>query len=155
MTRRKYTKEVLQEAANSSTSYAGILRVLGIKQAGGSQSNIIKACSVLGVDVSHFTGQSWSKDRTFKKRAVEEILVVLPEGSHRPKTKTLLNCIKAKEVPYSCSECGLGNIWNGKSLTLEIDHISGDWLDNRLENLRFLCPNCHSQQETNKPYKNR
>jgi len=47
-----------------------------------------------------------------------------------------------------CAECSNNGIWNGKPITLEIDHINGDNNDNRLENLRVLCPNCHSQTPT-------
>lgn len=51
-------------------------------------------------------------------------------------------------ISYSCSLCGQGPEWNGRELTLQLDHINGINNDNRLENLRFLCPNCHTQQET-------
>ena len=51
-------------------------------------------------------------------------------------------------MPYLCGICGLGPEWNGMVLVLQIDHINGDSTDSRLENLRFLCPNCHSQTET-------
>ena len=47
-----------------------------------------------------------------------------------------------------CNECGLGNKWNGKEITLHLDHINGDSNDHRIENLRILCPNCHSQTIT-------
>lgn len=46
-----------------------------------------------------------------------------------------------------CSECGIGPEYNNKALTLEVDHIDGKAYNNILENLRFLCPNCHSQTE--------
>jgi len=52
-------------------------------------------------------------------------------------------------VEYVCTECGITN-WNGKDIVLEIDHINGDNTDNRIENLRYLCPNCHSQTSTYK-----
>lgn len=51
-------------------------------------------------------------------------------------------------LPLICVECGVGVEYNGKPLTLQLDHINGKCNDNRLENLRFLCPNCHSQTRT-------
>ena len=56
--------------------------------------------------------------------------------------------IKENIIKYECSECNIGRIWRGKKLSLHLDHINGDGWDHRLENLRFLCPNCHSQTET-------
>ena len=56
--------------------------------------------------------------------------------------------IRDKLLEYKCSCCGLGDSWNGKTLSLQLDHINGINNDHRLENLRFLCPNCHTQQDT-------
>lgn len=56
--------------------------------------------------------------------------------------------IKENLIPYICSICGLENVWEGKKLTLQLDHIDGNYNNNKLENLRFLCPNCHSQTDT-------
>lgn len=60
-------------------------------------------------------------------------------------------------IAYQCLGCGCGREWNGKTISLHLDHINGDSKDHRLENLRFLCPNCHSQTETygTKRFKNK
>lgn len=50
--------------------------------------------------------------------------------------------------PSECSECGIGTTWNGKPLTLQIEHKNGHGTDNRLENICYLCPNCHYQTDT-------
>lgn len=48
----------------------------------------------------------------------------------------------------ACSSCGCGEEWNGKPLTLQVDHIDGNNINNVLSNVRLLCPNCHTQTET-------
>ena len=44
---------------------------------------------------------------------------------------------------YECTECTLGDTWQGKKITLQVNHKNGNWKDNRPENTEFLCPNCH------------
>lgn len=61
-------------------------------------------------------------------------------------TKFKSHLIKANLIEYKCSCCGITE-WNGKPLTLQLHHINGNNRDNRLENLTFLCPNCHSQTD--------
>lgn len=153
----KYTKEILQSAVNNSESFMGVLRFLGLRQAGGTQSHITNVIRKYQIDTSHFTGMGHNKGKVARNRKTsEEIFVVLPEGSPRTKTKALRRSLIEVGVDHQCAVCYTGTSWNGKPLTLEVDHIDGNWLNNLRENLRFICPNCHSQEATtNRPHKYR
>ncbi len=130
-------------------SIAGVLRYLGIKWSGGSHHHISKRLRLLGVDTSHFTGQAHNKGKIdWIKVTPEKILVVRPPDSRRAGRRQLRRAMLAIGVLEQCAICGIGTTWQGKRLTLHIDHINGDFLDNRPENVRFLCPNCHSQTPT-------
>jgi 5-methylcytosine-specific restriction endonuclease McrA len=109
----------------------------------------------LGLDTSHFTGQGHLKNRTHdwsKKKTLEEILVADSDYTDRKQIKKRL--LAKGLMTYECSSCGIAD-WQGQPLSLHLDHISGVNNDHRLENLRLLCPNCHSQTSTyagrNKP----
>jgi hypothetical protein len=145
--RRWYTDEALAAAAAASNSIAATLRHLGVPVTGGQHAHLARRIRRAGIDTSHFTGQAHNRGSK-RPRDPASVLVVLPEGSDRPKTVTLRNAMIASGVPQVCAECNCGPEWRGAKLVLMIDHINGSWLDNRLENLRFLCPNCHSQTAT-------
>lgn len=143
----KYTKERLEEAAKNSKSVMEVVRYVGLKAAGGNHSHISRRLKELDIDTQHFLGKSSSRGKRSPNRiSAEEILVVNPIGSTREKAYKLRRALIDSQIPYLCSECGLSPIWNKKPMTLEVDHIDRNWLDNRITNLRFLCPNCHSQQ---------
>ena len=73
---------------------------------------------------------------------------VFVEGSVYARHLVKKRILKFRLLPYVCVECGNDGNWNGKILTLQLDHINGVCNDNRLSNLRFICPNCHSQTDT-------
>ena len=152
----KYSNELLAEAVAASYSYAEVLRYLGLKQTGGSQAHYIRRIKEAKIDTSHFTGQSHLKGKhSSNKKKPEEVLVLRDSSSRRVDGKRLKQALIELGVEEKCA-CGLTTEWNGTKLTLEIDHINGMWWDNRKENLRFICPNCHSQcVTTNRPHKYR
>lgn len=79
------------------------------------------------------------------KKNIKKRILNLEEYATRTSIRKII--IKENLIEYKCSECGI-QTWNNKPLSLHLDHINGRSNDNRLENLRFLCPNCHSQTET-------
>ena len=140
---RKYTKELLEPIVAQSYSVAGVLRLLGLRQDGGAHTHISRTIKRLEIDTSHF--RPYSGKRSPARRAPEQILVNRPPGSRRDKPHLLKRALVELGRPYKCAGCGNDGLWQGSPLTLEVDHIDGDFLNNLAENLRFLCPNCHRQ----------
>lgn len=83
-------------------------------------------------------------------KAANEISIkdALVENSTFTRSHLKAKLLKYKLLENKCAECKIGPEWNGKLLTLQVDHINGCNTDHRIENLRFLCPNCHSQTTT-------
>jgi Zn finger protein HypA/HybF involved in hydrogenase expression len=87
---------------------------------------------------------AWSRGKAITPN--EKIFV---ENSYYSNGMVKQRVVKDKLLEYKCSKCGVDE-WQGQSLVLDLDHINGNNRDNRLENLRYLCPNCHSQTDTYK-----
>ena len=152
MKMRQYTKEWLEKLCQESYSYAEVLRKAGRKMGGGAQATLKKKIDEFQIDISHFTGQKWhespnQQDNKISKEkySLEEVFI-----KNSPVTqKVLRGYVKRHNIlEYKCSNCGCDGNWQGGIISLEIDHIDGDNSNNEIENLRYLCPNCHALTET-------
>ncbi|WP_107422013.1 HNH endonuclease [Streptomyces albireticuli] len=139
----------LRKAVAESYSLAGVMRTLGRPNGGAGRALAKRSIATYGISTSHFVGQGHQRGRpSHNRKNASEILRRLPPGSPRTKTVLLRRSLDELGVPHVCGACGISGTWQGKRLVLEIDHINGDRLDNRTENLRYLCPSCHSQTRT-------
>jgi 5-methylcytosine-specific restriction endonuclease McrA len=141
----KYTKEVLEEAVAKSQSVAGVLRCLGLNQTGGSHAHISRRIKAFGIDTSHFCRPKVNGAARRRHKA-EQILIRVPPGGKRQAPHMLRRALVEIGRAYQCARCGIAD-WNDWHITLEVDHIDGDYRNNEAWNLRFLCPNCHSQTD--------
>ncbi len=109
--------------------------------------HIGKRIRKLGLKTSHWTiGNRGLHHRGgARKKTAKEILKLHKATEPAPSTGQARRALVESGVPYCCKQCGCPPKWLSKTLVLQIDHISGNRRDWRIENLRFLCPNCHSQ----------
>jgi hypothetical protein len=150
MRKRSWTKEQLIIAAKKSTSIRQVLMKLGLQLAGGNYSQENKYLKEFKIDIKHFTGQAWNKGRRgygINRIPLEAILV---KGSNFQSFKLKKRLFKDKLKIPKCEECGWAKISSDGRIPLELDHINGDSSDNRIINLRILCPNCHSLKPTHR-----
>ncbi|MEU2576274.1 HNH endonuclease [Streptomyces anulatus] len=142
----RHTEETLRELSALSTSVAEVVRRLGISPVGGNQAHIGRRLAALRIDTSHFTPVNPGRRRT--KASHEGSLVLRTPSDGRVPGERLRRELVRAGVEHACVECGNDGEWLGQPLRLEVDHVNGDWWDNRLENLRLLCPNCHAATDT-------
>ena len=146
--RTSYTEEDFVNAVKNNYSVRSCLLALGLSATGGNYAVFKKRVKALDLDTSHFTGKGHLKNRTHNwnpKKSLEEILVADSDYMNRNQIKKRL--LAKGLITYECSTCGIAE-WQGKRLSLHLDHINGVNNDHRLENLRLLCPNCHSLTST-------
>jgi hypothetical protein len=125
----------------NNTTYTDVYKACGMSP-GGSNDNIKNRIEKLGLDKSHFT---YCKLPVKTKKTIEEICVK-NSTFHRGQLKRRL--FSELNWEKKCAECGIKDTYNNAPLTLQLDHINGNNKDHRLQNLRILCPNCHSQTNT-------
>lgn len=143
----KYTKELLEPAVASSFSIAEVMRKIGLKETGGSHAHIKGRIKYYEIDNSHFNGKFHNRGKvSVTKKGWKDILIKRKKGK-RCRAYQLKRALIEYGKKYECEICNLQPMWNNKKLRLQVDHIIPDWLDDRPENLRFLCPNCHSQTD--------
>ncbi len=147
---RRWTDKQLKAAVKTSKSVRQVIFKLGLVPAGGNYVHVQRRIEDLDLNTKHFTGQGWNVGLNFRPKEPTPIKEILVKNSkHQSFSLKRRLFIEGLKLP-KCEMCG----WCQKSvdgrIPVELDHINGDRYDNRLENLRILCPNCHSLQPTHR-----
>jgi 5-methylcytosine-specific restriction endonuclease McrA len=152
--RRKYTKEQFINAWNSSESISKVAQTLELSIYGSTYTTLKDAATELGLSRDHMSGQGHLRGKTHSwspTKSDDEVFVIGKKENNHWLKKRLLNNFGWE---FKCSSCR-NTDWMGKPIAIELEHINGNNKDNRIENLTFLCPNCHAMTSTwrgrNKP----
>jgi hypothetical protein len=149
MRKRSWTNEQLRIAASKSRSYREILLRLGLRMAGGNYKQIRRYLKEADL-TPKLLGKGWSKGLRGIGVARLSLNDILKRGTSFQSFKLKKRLFSEGIKSPICEECGWARISDDGRLPLELDHINGDPTDNRLENLRILCPNCHSLKPTHR-----
>jgi len=134
----------IQSKLNESKSFREFLLKIGSSSNGsGSYKSIKNQLIKLGIEIPEFNYEN--KNRVNVKICDDEVFI---ENSIFSRQHLKERIIKNKMIDYKCDECGNDGKWNVEKLSLHLEHKNGVNDDNRLINLTFLCPNCHSQTPT-------
>lgn len=137
------TNEDFTRLVENNFSVSAVLKVLGLVSRGSNFRSFQERVDFLKINTSHFTA---NRDKSSQRIALEDIIFhnLHPQYKSSHLKKRLLD---AKLKENKCEICNITE-WNGKPISLHLDHINGDNGNNHLSNLRILCPNCHSQTDT-------
>lgn len=144
---RSWTTEQLAAAVKASRSVRGVIDRLGLRVCGGNYNNVQAYAAKLGLDTSHWTGQGHRVGSGVPTRPAAPLRQVLVRHRYCQSGKLKRRLLSEGIFQRRCAWCGRKS-WLRKPIPLELDHIDGDHLNNEIENLRLLCPNCHAQTPT-------
>lgn len=144
----KMTEEKIKIAVTSSISIANALQLMEMSVTTANYRAFHKAVKKYNLDTSHFLGQAHLKNQN---RNIGTTIpldnILIKNSSYASIAHLKKRLLKNKLLTYQCYDCELTE-WRGKPISLQLDHINGISNDHRIENLRLLCPNCHSQTDT-------
>lgn len=147
---RSWTDEQLIAAVGSSFSVRQVILKLGLIPAGGNYTHVSERISDLNIRTEHFKGCGWNKGMRYHTNSRPTLRSLLVLGSKVQSYKLKLRLYEEGLKKAECELCGWSQISPDGRIPLELDHINGNHKDNRLVNLRVLCPNCHSLQLTHR-----
>ena len=140
-------EEFIKDLKNSSCM-SDFLNQQGLTATSGNFFTFKKWIKKHEVEINHFLRKISTENIQLKYRKRLSTSQIFSSNCYHVNRATKKRMIEENIIPYICSGCENPGIWNGKKLTLQLEHKNGNNTDNRIENLEYLCPNCHTQTHT-------
>ena len=142
-----YSETEARAAVAASLSYAETLRLLGMCPTGGGRAVLKKYLTIWGIATDHFDPNA-VRDAALRNRTITPLGDLLVRGGTARSSKLKERLYREGLKERRCELCGQDEQWRGRRMSLILDHENGDSTDNRLENLRVVCPNCNATLDT-------
>ena len=148
--RTRYTESQAREAIASLRSFAEALRHLGMRPAGGNGATLRRRALRWGISFDHFDPHAAraAMNRVRGRQRRRPLAEILVQDSTYSRSALKARLFEEGLKERVCEECGQGEEWRGRRMSLILDHVNGIGTDNRLENLRIVCPNCAATLDT-------
>ncbi len=139
----------LRDVVTNSLNRCQLLKSIGLTANASNYATLNKYINLYQIDTSHFRvdTQTEAVRKIAASRRLDDDEVFVRNSTY-PRGRIKQRIINQNLMPYECDGCGNTGEWLGKKLVLQLEHKNGDNTDHRLDNLCFLCPNCHTQTET-------
>ncbi len=146
--KERYSEENMKKIIQVSTCIKEAVETMGLRAAGGNYNVFHKYVEKYNIDTSHFDAYKSQRDKIGNIRKAIPLAEILVENSTYDRTRLKNRLYNGGLKERKCEKCGQGEMWNGEKMSLILDHINGVHNDNRLENLRIVCPNCNATLPT-------
>jgi 5-methylcytosine-specific restriction endonuclease McrA len=143
---KNYPNDKFIEIFNNSNSISQIIRAFRLNVCGAQYKAVQEKCKLLNLDISKFDKTKWLSS-AHQAAGIPLSQILVQNSTYTSLFRLKKRILKELKIEYKCEVCGLKD-WLDKPISLQLDHKNGINNDHRLENLRFICPNCHSQSST-------
>ena len=146
--KEKYGKKNLEKIIKRSYTFADIKRELGLTLTGNNNDTLKKYIKEYEINISHFDPYKVRREKLIKHNTIPLNRILIENSTYTNTSHLKERLYKEGLKEHKCELCGQGEEWKGKKMSLILDHKNGINNDNRIENLRIVCPNCNATLDT-------